>query len=71
MLFLFAQLMRSTQLSPGDYLQTVVGNKPLCKWTKTEFPVLVNFSHGGVTRESNNYLRRSDMAINTFEHVVV
>ena len=32
--------------------------------------MFVNFSHGEVTTGSDYYLRRSDTAINTFEHVV-
>ena len=40
-------------------------------WTKTEFPVFVNFSHGEGTTGSDYYLRRSDTAINIFEHAVV
>ena len=56
-------------LSPGDYLQIVVVNRPLC--SEQEFPVFVNFSHGRVTRVSGYYVRPSDTIINMFKHVVV
>ena len=36
-------------LSLGDYLKSVVANKYLCQWTKTELYVSVTFSHGEVT----------------------
>ena len=36
-----------------------------------EFPVFVNFFSGGVTTESNYYLKCSHTVINMFEHVVV
>ena len=37
----------------------------------TEFRVLVNFSHGEVKTGFNYYLRCSDTAIKTIEHVEV
>ena len=47
-------------LSPGGYLKSAVANRLLCLWTKKEFRVVVNFSHGEITTVSDYYLRRSD-----------
>ena len=51
---------------PDGYLKSVVLNKLLCLWTKTEFCVFVNFSNSEVTTGSPNHLRRSDTRINPF-----
>ena len=76
MWFLFVQLTRSTQLlysvsSLDEYSKSVVTNKLLYKWTKTEFHVFVDFFHGEVTIGFHHHLRRRDTAINISEHVVV
>ena len=66
MLFLFVQLMLSTKLSCNDNLKSVIANKLLCYWTKTEFWVFVTFSHSEVTTASNYHLRCNDTRINPF-----
>ena len=75
MLFLFALLTRSTQFLYAlsfswRLLQSEVVHKLLCQWTKSDFHVSINFSHGEVTKGSENYLRRRDTCINTFEHML-
>ena len=52
-------------------LKSVVANKFLCSWTKTEFHVFVNVSHAEVTTGSDYYLRRKYTRINSSEHEVV
>ena len=69
-LFLFVQITWSTQLSyslsPNDDFKSVVANKILCSWTKTEFCVFVTFSHGEVTTGSDYHFRHCDPRINPF-----
>ena len=57
--------------SPGNFWKIIVANKLLHEWTKTEFHVFVNFFNCEAATGFNYYLRHSDTAINTFEHVVV